>query len=251
MRLCRRIGRPSAVLSSQQREYRRRVKDEQTRLHEELAWLQKKVSNRTSIQVDSGMLSWEIVASVFQEASGLSKDKFERLRAHIDTNAVLISETTRFVRACQPRPISSIASVQPLHHHVTLLSNGEARVRAKQWLVQQLYHNTDRAFATFPAVDSSDEFVQSTAECAGEWVNSVETCQVIWPNTLEEMQQLFLRPESQSVICDSDQSKFDIDRTRFDGRQVPVASPARPLFRSSSLRGSVSALARRRSASRS
>ncbi|KAF0739237.1 hypothetical protein Ae201684P_012917 [Aphanomyces euteiches] len=52
-----------------QREYRRRVKDERTRLREELARLQKKVNNR---QVDRGMLSWDIVASVFQEASGLS-----------------------------------------------------------------------------------------------------------------------------------------------------------------------------------
>ncbi|CAK4648814.1 hypothetical protein LEN26_019496 [Aphanomyces euteiches] len=183
-----------------QREYRRRVKDERTRLREELARLQKKVNNR---QVDRGMLSWEIVASVFQEASGLSKDKFERLRAHIDTNEVLISEMTRFVRACQPRPIYSIADVQTLHHH--------------QWLVQQLYHNTERAFATFPAVDASDEFVQSTAECAGEWVNSVETCQVIWPNTLEEIQQVFLRPETQRVLCASEESNFDIER---DGNTV-------------------------------
>ncbi|CAK4095090.1 unnamed protein product, partial [Aphanomyces euteiches] len=121
--------------------------------------------------------------------SNISMDKFERLRAHIDTNEVLISEMTRFVRACQPRPIYSIADVQTLHHHVTLLSNGEARVQAKQWLVQQLYHNTDRAFSDFPALDNYDVFVEAKSKCSGRWVNAVETCQVVWPYSLEVIKQ--------------------------------------------------------------
>ncbi|KAH9080722.1 hypothetical protein Ae201684P_012862 [Aphanomyces euteiches] len=131
-------------------------------------------------------------------------DKFERLRAHIDTNEVLISEMTRFVRACQPRPIYSIADVQTLHHHVTLLSNGEARVQAKQWLVQQLYHNTDRAFSDFPALDNYDVFVEAKSKCSGRWVNAVETCQVVWPYSLEVIKQVFLLPQSQNILCNAD-----------------------------------------------
>ncbi|KAF0715973.1 Aste57867_3089 [Aphanomyces stellatus] len=43
--------------------------------------------------------------------------------------------------------------------YVTLPANPETRLTAKQWLTQQLYHNTDRVFASFP--NDSDVFVHT------------------------------------------------------------------------------------------
>ncbi|KAG9399588.1 hypothetical protein AC1031_011975 [Aphanomyces cochlioides] len=117
----------------------------------------------------------------------------------------------RFLHACRPRPIASISNALPLHQHVTLLGNGEARARSKQWLVQQLYYNTDRFFDTFPAIDASDEFVDCKAECAGRWVNTVDACQVTWPYSLEEIKAVFARPESQKILCESDAKEVERD----------------------------------------
>ncbi|CAK4747564.1 unnamed protein product, partial [Aphanomyces euteiches] len=74
-----------------------------------------------------------------------------------------------------------------------------------QWLVQQLYHNTERAFSTFPALSLTDDFVDCTAEFAGPWVHTVESCQVVWPNTVAEIKQLFHQPQSQKFICFTDE----------------------------------------------
>ncbi|KAF0739228.1 hypothetical protein Ae201684_005149 [Aphanomyces euteiches] len=127
----------------------------------------------------------------------------------------LIYEMVRFLQACLPRPMASISCIQPLYHHITLTANAEARWHAKQWLVQQLYYNTDRAFSTFPALDASDEFVECTAECAGPWIHISESCQVTWPYALEDIKQLFLHPDSQKLICFADE--LDVER---DGNTV-------------------------------
>ncbi|KAG9399583.1 hypothetical protein AC1031_011971 [Aphanomyces cochlioides] len=113
------------------------------------------------------MLSRQLVASAFEETSRNSKDKHANLQALVDANSALIYDMTRFLRACQPRPTASITFEQPVHRHVTLVAQREARVQAKQWLVQQLYHNTDRAFSDFPALDNYDVFVETSAKCSG------------------------------------------------------------------------------------
>ncbi|CAK4138326.1 unnamed protein product [Aphanomyces euteiches] len=190
-----------------QREYRRRVKSERLRLLEELARLQDRKATdrpRPKLVDEDGMLSWQVVASVYQEATGEAKEKQRRLHDQADANLSLIYYMMRFLQACRPRPIASISNALPLHQHVTLLGNGEARARSKQWLVQQLYYNTDRFFDTLPAIDASDEFVDCKAECAGRWVNTVDMCQVTWPYSLEEIKALFARPESQKKEVERD-----------------------------------------------
>ncbi|KAH9088450.1 hypothetical protein LEN26_019498 [Aphanomyces euteiches] len=200
-----------------QREYRDRVKNERAVLHEVIARLQQEVSKQGPAKLlsEDGMLSWQLVASAFQETSRNSKDKHAHLQALVDANSALIYDMTRFLRACQPRPTAAITFEQPVHRHVTLVAQQEARVQAKQWLVQQLYHNTDRAFSDFPALDNYDVFVEAKSKCSGRWVNTVETCQVVWPYSLEVIKQVFLLPQSQNILCNAD--NFAVER---DGNTI-------------------------------
>ncbi|KAH9080802.1 hypothetical protein Ae201684P_012939 [Aphanomyces euteiches] len=87
--------------------------------------------------------------------------------------------------------------------------NRNARVQAKQWLVQQLYHNTDRFFHNYPALHPSDDFIDCSAECTGPWVHTVNNCQFVWPHTVGDIEQLFLHPQSQEIICLTDELERD------------------------------------------
>ncbi|KAH9112487.1 hypothetical protein AeMF1_013192 [Aphanomyces euteiches] len=89
--------------------------------------------------------------------------------------------------------------------------NRNARVQAKQWLVQQLYHNTDRFFHNYPALHPSDDFIDCTAECTGPWVHTVNNCQFVWPHTVGDIEQLFLHPQSQEIICLTDEYELERD----------------------------------------
>ncbi|KAG9399584.1 hypothetical protein AC1031_011972, partial [Aphanomyces cochlioides] len=82
-----------------QREYRNRVKSERENLFEELALLQGKLANlpRAKLITDYGMLSWQVVASVFQEASRDSEDTLRKLQSRVDAKRSLIYEMMRFL----------------------------------------------------------------------------------------------------------------------------------------------------------
>ncbi|CAK4133726.1 unnamed protein product [Aphanomyces euteiches] len=121
--------------------------------------------------------------------------------------------------------MAAIADVQPIHYHVTLVSRGDARLHAKQWLVEQLYYNTERVFHTFPDVDAADNFVNCSAKCAGPWLHMVEMCQASWPNSLDEIKRLFLDPASQKIICIDE--KLEMER---DGNTRLAHSPADEQF---------------------
>ncbi|CAK4095094.1 unnamed protein product [Aphanomyces euteiches] len=107
--------------------------------------------------------------------------------------------------------MATLSFVHPAHHYVTLMVNRNARVQAKQWLVQQLYHNTDRFFHNYPALHPSDDFIDCSAECTGPWVHTVNNCQFVWPHTVGDIEQLFLHPQSQEIICLTDEYELERD----------------------------------------
>ncbi|KAF0719246.1 Aste57867_1169 [Aphanomyces stellatus] len=147
-----------------QRQHRRKAKDERAILLEELATLQAKLPVLTTGETTTpeGMLSWRVIADVFRATSGRAKDQKHHLFEETRKYMAVTHELQRFLRACRPmmpRPaLPSSDVVVGNHSFVTLLASAESRSRAKQWLTQQLYHNTDRAFASFPstAVDGGD-----------------------------------------------------------------------------------------------
>ncbi|KAH9112483.1 hypothetical protein AeMF1_013188 [Aphanomyces euteiches] len=200
-----------------QREYRHRLKNERAGLLEALARMQSQLSKLppTKLVSDDGKLSWKVVAAVFQEESKQSKENLHHLQDLVDSNSSLIFEIMRFLRACKPRPGPIISEEQPMNYNVTLMANGAARLHAKQWLVQQLYHNTSQIFHNFPVTDASDEFTQIRAECSGPWVHIVERTQVLFPYPLEDIKRFFLHPQSQEIICLTDE--IDVER---DGNTV-------------------------------
>ncbi|KAF0692636.1 Aste57867_16301 [Aphanomyces stellatus] len=149
-----------------QRQHRRKTKDERALLFDELAALQARLpvlSAAESITSD-GMLSWRVIADVFRAASGHSKGQKYRLVEETSKSMAAIFEIHRFLNACRPMmPCPSPSSADLVagnHSFVKLLASAESRSWAKQWLTQQLYHNTDRAFASFPLACGTDDIIQ-------------------------------------------------------------------------------------------
>ncbi|KAH9088463.1 hypothetical protein LEN26_019511 [Aphanomyces euteiches] len=201
-----------------QREYRRKRKNERIQLLNELAALQIRASTFTPGELvdQDGKLSWRVVASVFQEESRRSKDKLHGLRDLVHANTSLILEMTRFLEACQPRSLAEIVApcVSARFPPCTRRSSSTSETVA----CPAALHNTDRAFNHFPRLDDSNEFIQCNAECTGEWINMIEGFQATWPHALEDIKQFFTAPESQSIICFSDE--IDVER---DGNTVLAA----------------------------
>ncbi|KAH9080709.1 hypothetical protein Ae201684P_012850 [Aphanomyces euteiches] len=183
---------------AKQREHRSRIKKERESLLEELAHLQKQAKNLPSFKLvdENGMLSWQAIASVFQDESRRCKGDRGHLQNDVASNTVLIHEMMRFLNACRPRPKASIASTLPLHQHVTLLAHREAREKAKQWLVQQLYHNTDRASTIFQPY-----MLQMNL--------SIASCQVIWSYSLEDIKDAFIHTMNQTAICNATEGEIE------------------------------------------
>ncbi|CAK4700000.1 hypothetical protein LEN26_011876 [Aphanomyces euteiches] len=210
---------------NKQREHRNRLKSEQVRLLEEIAHLQAQANNlpSTSLVCEDGLLSWKIIASVFKDASRLALARKTHLEDLVASEMSLIQAMFGFLASYRPRPNSAIALSTPLHHYLTLVAHREARIQAKQWLVQQLYYNTERAFHNFPAIDSTDEFYKCTAELADPWINSFESCQAIWPHSFQDIKQMFLDGRCQDILCSQTKMEIERDGNTLLARSVPGA----------------------------
>ncbi|KAF0696908.1 Aste57867_12369 [Aphanomyces stellatus] len=181
------IGRRE-VLRRKQSEHRRKIKAERAALVREIDALQdllRSLPPSSSAVSADGTLSWHTIADVFRSGSRQSMATLEKTQHEKHATDVMIFEMVRFVRACRPRPalaLSSAFSVVPGNDtFVTLLSNGESRNKAKQWLTQQLYHNTDRAFGSFPTVfDPQEDFFHYTLRFNGSHVQGTEAFQIMY-----------------------------------------------------------------------
>ncbi|KAF0692637.1 Aste57867_16302 [Aphanomyces stellatus] len=143
-----------------QRQHRRKTKDERALLLDELATLQAKLPpDRTEHFMPDGMLSWRVIADVFRAGSSRAKAQKQSLEEETSMHMAVIHDIQQFLHACRPVLPSSRDLGAGNHSFVALLASAESRSRAKQWLTQQLYHNTDRAFASFPTDVGTDDFV--------------------------------------------------------------------------------------------
>ncbi|KAF0694394.1 Aste57867_14734 [Aphanomyces stellatus] len=170
-----------------QRELRRKGRSERLLLLQELAVLQDRlcVYPPPASSRDDG-LSWQVISDVFRAASRRAMTQHEELMRETDANLIALQEMIRFLRVSHPRPIPQIGAPSRLvdHASVTLFANGGERTTAKQWLTQQLYFNTDRAFATFPPIDTHD-FIHTEAALTPSHLVSTEMYQTVYDAPLK------------------------------------------------------------------
>ncbi|KAF0696909.1 Aste57867_12370 [Aphanomyces stellatus] len=165
-----------------QREHRRKIRDERTFLQEELATLEAKVRPSTltasteTWDEEGAVLSWQAVAQVFRAATGRAKADQRDLTQRMTTTSARIHKLMCFLQACRPCPMPSLSMSLPTMQYVTLPAHPETRTTAKQWLTQQLYHNTDRVFASFP--HDHDAFVHTEVHVAASHIETLEMFQV-------------------------------------------------------------------------
>ncbi|KAF0696910.1 Aste57867_12371 [Aphanomyces stellatus] len=169
-----------------QQEHRRKVSNERRSLSKELVALEAQVRNISSIQCretkgekkGAEMLPWQVVAHVFRAATGRSKTTHNDLTRQTAITSARIHELMRFLQDCRPSPMPSLLTFLPTMQYVTLPAHPETRLTAKQWLTQQLYHNTDRVFASFP--HDHDVFVHTEVHVAdASHIEITEMFQVI------------------------------------------------------------------------
>ncbi|KAF0696979.1 Aste57867_12310 [Aphanomyces stellatus] len=175
-------------LRQKQRAHRCKVKSERILLLQDLAALQDLVRAlpQSLGTTAEGMLPWQIVADVFRAASRRSRNNHNELTEETNVNAAALNEMLRYLNAWKPRPTPSLVAPDAAidnHSFVTLFANGEARNTAKQWLTQQLYYNTDRAFALFP--HDTDDFADTMVSLTPSQMRATEFSQVIYDAPLK------------------------------------------------------------------
>ncbi|KAF0696911.1 Aste57867_12372 [Aphanomyces stellatus] len=166
----------------QRRKYRQKKRDERAFLLRQLADMEAHVRATSppcpeALQDTNGVLSWQVIAQVFRAASGRAKGTHKDLIEKTVATSTAIHNLMRFLEACHPCPMPSLSTSLPTMQFVTLPANAEARTTAKQWLTQQLYHNTDRAFSLFP--HDHDLFVQTEIMLAESHVEITERSQIV------------------------------------------------------------------------
>ncbi|KAF0700836.1 Aste57867_8635 [Aphanomyces stellatus] len=102
-------------------------------------------------------LPWRDVAAALREAQDISTAQCHRLKQRVQVYEAVLVEMRQWVQAC--------AALQgPAFNDDTLvwqglMANPHSRKLGKAWLLQHMYHNTDRVFCEhgFPSMLSGDE----------------------------------------------------------------------------------------------
>ncbi|KAF0696978.1 Aste57867_12309 [Aphanomyces stellatus] len=179
------------------RKHRLKAKGERTLLLQELAALQAQIPALPPpvATTEGGMLSWQTLADVFRSASRGAKDIHQQLKDDTDAHVIAVFEMMRFIKALRPRPTPQPLSPSNLiianHSSVKLFASECSRTTAKQWLTQQLYSNTDRAFATFP--HDTDDFACVDVSLTPSHINATEMSQAVFDAPLKTVLEITRR----------------------------------------------------------
>ncbi|CAK4696280.1 unnamed protein product [Aphanomyces euteiches] len=174
------------------RSYRQKEQHELESLRTQLAQLQLHVKqlaqhqtqrrNKDARRNDSAV-SWRTVAMHTKQQSHLVTVEHDELSQRVAASRKLVGAMQQWVLLAESIPISPKVIVR--WQHVPLSEQPNSRKFGMEWATQQMYHNTDAAFRTFPQSSPHDEFVAFNFEVADEWVNFSESAQYVWPAPLE------------------------------------------------------------------
>ncbi|ETV65437.1 hypothetical protein, variant 1 [Aphanomyces astaci] len=172
-----------------QRNYRRKVNVDVAIVEAELAHLQSirdilQASMPPSIaprEASDGLLSWYSIATVLKrEVRRVLMDRQPLIR-QTQRYQYLTKAMQRFVMMSIPSPMSRSNTWQ----NATLAAEPSARYLGKEWLMQQMYHNTRQALALLPAMTCDDEFFQFDLQVSDQHDDLfMERIQCIFPGTL-------------------------------------------------------------------
>ncbi|KAF0708065.1 hypothetical protein AaE_013365 [Aphanomyces astaci] len=147
-----RKARKRAYLRQFMQGYRVKVKDATHLLREQVTALEAEYARRSF----PTMMPWHEVADTLQTERSKSETEAHQLRRKLRSVEALSRVMQQWVVAhLATIPRSPDAAVQTWRN-VTLLKDPTSRQLGKDWILQQMYHNTDRMFAShgFPAIAS-------------------------------------------------------------------------------------------------
>ncbi|CAK4073659.1 unnamed protein product [Aphanomyces euteiches] len=139
------------IKKREQRQREKEISAEYSILEAELARLERQLApDLPGCISPDGMLSWQTVSSVFQRERIVSEINRQKLHRKTSGLQRQIVEMMRLIR--HEGPAWSLSPPFTIFHYVTLCADPDSRTMAKEWLAQQMYHNTDRAFANIPQI---------------------------------------------------------------------------------------------------
>ncbi|ETV91211.1 hypothetical protein H310_14088 [Aphanomyces invadans] len=149
-----RKARKRAYLRQFMQGYRVKVKDATLMLKAQVRDLEAECARRSFMT----MLPWHEIADALQTEQEISETEMRELRRKLRSIEVLSSTMQHWVltqlNSIPRAPNENAASKS--WRNVTLLKDPMSRQLGKDWILQQMYHNTDRMFAShgFPAIAS-------------------------------------------------------------------------------------------------
>ncbi|KAH9194660.1 hypothetical protein AeNC1_003358 [Aphanomyces euteiches] len=106
----------------------------------------------------SGALPWREVSQALKEEHDEAKAKREKLLTQVMTHRRVVDNMERWVAAQMTIPVSPTTPTSTWRN-TTLLGDPTSRQLGKQWIMEQMFHNTDRVFQMyqFPAMDRAHD----------------------------------------------------------------------------------------------
>ncbi|KAF0700854.1 Aste57867_8653 [Aphanomyces stellatus] len=110
---------------------------------------------------DTMMLTWKDVARALWEHRRTVEASHASLSTDVQSQQIVLQEMQRWVAKHGSVPTSSLDAAAPSWRNVTLPAHPAARKLGKEWILQHMYHNTDRVLREygFPAINSDDNIV--------------------------------------------------------------------------------------------
>ncbi|ETV65438.1 hypothetical protein, variant 2 [Aphanomyces astaci] len=197
-----------------QRNYRRKVNVDVAIVEAELAHLQSirdilQASMPPSIaprEASDGLLSWYSIATVLKrEVRRVLMDRQPLIR-QTQRYQYLTKAMQRFVMMSIPSPMSRSNTWQ----NATLAAEPSARYLGKEWLMQQMYHNTRQALALLPAMTCDDEFFQFDLQVSDQHDDLfMERIQCIFPGTLASFRRFVKSNRMRDMLFKGPQDASD------------------------------------------
>ncbi|KAF0700844.1 Aste57867_8643 [Aphanomyces stellatus] len=104
-------------------------------------------------------LSWKEIAKALQDDTRDSEHRRRDLQAQLERHTRLLRDMQLWVESNTPLETSILDPATPTWRNVTLLANPDSRRLGKEWILQHMFHHTDRIFYDhgLPPLDSPEE----------------------------------------------------------------------------------------------
>ncbi|KAF0683683.1 Aste57867_24245 [Aphanomyces stellatus] len=138
------------------------------------------------------LLPWSDVAQALRENAAASMTEHHALQAEVAVYHGLVENVWLWMASCD-HVSRALNPNQPSWRHVTLLADPRARRLGKEWITQQLYHNTNRILQQHlpRSLSPEDDYASVDVTFSGEFIHTTLCRQVVMTASRDEVVDLY------------------------------------------------------------